>query len=143
MWEIPYCGFLPTCPHFLRKRHTFLCFISEKIKFIANHDNFQLHEDILWTEAVRKRTRRAPAMFSTPSDQIVNGNLIVKAPHSTIWRKKCIYFCLPMHVNRHLQKRESSIPSFFQTMFTPFSFLFIAIAIEAFLPQPTTRRCNC
>ena len=38
---------------------------------------------------MRKHTRRTPAMFSKASDQIVNinGNLIVKVPHCSIWRK--------------------------------------------------------
>ena len=45
-------------------------FISGKIKFAENRDNFQLRGDILWTEAVRQRTRRATALFSTRSDHI-------------------------------------------------------------------------
>ena len=69
-------------------------FISEET-FSENRDTFQRHEEIVWTEAIRKRPRRAPAMFSTPGDQKVNGHLIVKAPHSAVWRKNAsIFVCV-------------------------------------------------
>ena len=93
--------------------------ISGKIKFAENRDGFQLHADILWIGALRKRTLRATALFLTPSDRIVDenrhGNLIVKAPHSAIWYKMCLF----LHVNRRQRRRESSVPHFFQSMLTP------------------------
>ena len=41
---------------------------------------------------MRKRPRRATALFSTPGDQNDNGNMIVKAPHSAIWRNNASFF---------------------------------------------------
>ena len=33
---------------------------------------------------MRNHTQRAPAMFSTPGDQIVNENMVVKASHIVV-----------------------------------------------------------
>ena len=105
--EIPHFAFLPAFlqkrPAFLQKRPAFLALFQKQTKFGANSDNFQLHGDILWTEAVRKRTRCATALFSKPSDQIVNENLIVKAPFGT----KCIYFCVSIDIRE--ENRASCI----------------------------------
>ena len=51
-------------PHFCENVPHF-SFILGKSKFPKNCDNFQRPEDILWTEALRKRPKRAPAMFLT------------------------------------------------------------------------------
>ena len=51
------------------------------VKFSENRENVQCHEAFCGHKAVRKQQRRAPAMFSPPSEQTVNGNLIVKDPH--------------------------------------------------------------
>ena len=49
---------------------------------------------------MRKRPRRAPAMLSTPGDQKVNVNMIVKAPRSAIWRKNASIFCVRIDVRQ-------------------------------------------
>ena len=85
----------------------FLALFRKQIKFAENSDNFQLHRDILWTEAVRKHTRRATALFSKPSDQIVNENLIMKASHSAIWRNMS-QFCASIDI-REEENRPSRI----------------------------------
>ena len=56
MPEIPHFAFLPA---FLGKRLAFWVLLGGEIKFAENHDNFQLHGDILLTEAVQKHTRRS------------------------------------------------------------------------------------
>ena len=78
-------------------------------------DDFQRHvdEDILWTEDMRKHPRRAPAMFSPPGDQNVNGNLIAKAPHSAVWRKNASIF-LRIHACQSTSaKTKIERPAFF------------------------------
>ena len=62
------------------KASRMFCFISEEKKFAGNLDNFQLYEDILWAEAVRKCIRHTPAMFSTPSDCEENASRIFWPP---------------------------------------------------------------
>ena len=69
------------------KTSRMFCFISEKINFTRNRYYFHLHTDIVWTKAVR----RARAMFSTPSDQIVYGNPIVKTQFFA--KKASIFVC--------------------------------------------------
>ena len=73
---IPHFAFLPVFPHFCENILHFLLHFA-KIKFAGNRYNFQLHEEVLWTETVQKRTRRTPAMFSMPNDQIVIANLML------------------------------------------------------------------
>ena len=84
---------------FVKKSRIFRI-ILENIKFSDNRYNFQSHKDILWTEAMRKCQRRAPAMFSTPGDKKVNGNMVVKAPHSAIWCKNASSFDVREEENR-------------------------------------------
>ena len=108
MSTIPHFAF---CPAFFAKTSRIFSFISENIIFYENGDNFQHHEDILWTEAVRKRPRRGPAMFSKPGDQKVNGNLIMNAPNSDIWRKNAsIFVCICAKIDvREDENRPSRI----------------------------------
>ena len=52
--EIPHFACISA---FLGRPLAFWAFFRETIKFAENLDNFQLHGNILWTEAVRKRMR--------------------------------------------------------------------------------------
>ena len=104
-------------PAFLQKRTACLAIFRKKIKFLENRENCQHQEDTLWT--MRKCPRRAPAMFSTPGDQKVHVNMIVKAPHSTIWRKNAsisVCICASIYV-----REDANIAShiFFLFMLTP------------------------
>ena len=105
---------MSTIPQSCRKSRIVSSFPHFLLYFRKN----QIHWKSLWFSSPRRYVvdkNCAPAMFSTPSDQIFYGNRSWKRHFA----QKCVYFCLRMRGNRRQQRRESSVPHFFQTMLTP------------------------
>ena len=101
-------------PHFCENLPHFT-FISEKTKFPKNCDNFQRPEYILWTEALRKRPKRAPAMFSTWKSDCES---------STLRQKNFYFFLCTRQSTSAKTKIKLSVAHFLPPMLTPMVLFF-------------------